>query len=83
MLFCFVTSIFVEFIMLQISLDCLYICFFLMCRRYCTARLRRLYKSLKFTHGRGKYAKRAITQSTVSEVRFVPFDNSFQVKSSF
>lgn len=83
MLFCFVTSIFVEFIMLRISLDCLYICFFLMCRRYCTARLRRLYKSLKFTHGRGKYAKRAITQSTVSEVRFVPFDNSFQVKSSF
>lgn len=40
-------------------------------RRYCTARLRRLYKSLKFTHGRGKYTKRAITQSTVSEVRFL------------
>ncbi|KAK2974189.1 hypothetical protein RJ640_021480 [Escallonia rubra] len=40
-------------------------------RRYCTARLRRLYKSLKFTHGRGKYAKRAITASTVTEVRFL------------
>ncbi|KGN66541.1 signal recognition particle subunit SRP68 isoform X1 [Cucumis sativus] len=40
-------------------------------RRYCTARLRRLYKSLKFTHGRGKYTKRAITQSTVSEVRYL------------
>ncbi|KAL3631756.1 hypothetical protein CASFOL_024740 [Castilleja foliolosa] len=40
-------------------------------RRYCTARLRRLYKSLKFTHGRGKYTKRAITGSTVSEVRFL------------
>ncbi|WVZ21845.1 hypothetical protein V8G54_000389 [Vigna mungo] len=40
-------------------------------RRYCTARLRRLYKSLKFTHGRGKYAKRTITESTVSEVRFL------------
>ncbi|KAK7369600.1 hypothetical protein VNO80_11642 [Phaseolus coccineus] len=40
-------------------------------RRYCTARLRRLYKSLKFTHGRGKYSKRAITESTVSEVRFL------------
>lgn len=40
-------------------------------RRYCTARLRRLYKSLKFTHGRGKYAKRSITTSTVTEVRFL------------
>ncbi|XP_050223552.1 uncharacterized protein LOC126673444 isoform X1 [Mercurialis annua] len=40
-------------------------------RRYCTARLRRLYKSLKFTHGRGKYARRAITESTVTEVRFL------------
>ncbi|KAL0397206.1 UNVERIFIED_CONTAM: Signal recognition particle subunit SRP68 [Sesamum calycinum] len=37
-------------------------------RRYCTARLRRLYKSLKFTHGRGKYTKRNITLSTVTEV---------------
>ncbi|KAI3463536.1 hypothetical protein Pfo_020199 [Paulownia fortunei] len=40
-------------------------------RRYCTARLRRLYKSLRFTHGRGKYTKRAITASTVTEVRFL------------
>ncbi|KAL6497153.1 hypothetical protein OROGR_029082 [Orobanche gracilis] len=40
-------------------------------RKYCTARLRRLYKSLKFTHGRGKYTKRAITASTVTEVRFL------------
>lgn len=40
-------------------------------RRYCTARLRRLYKSLKFTHGRGKYTKRAITPTTVTEVRCV------------
>ncbi|XP_051147892.1 uncharacterized protein LOC127263019 [Andrographis paniculata] len=40
-------------------------------RRYCTARLRRLYKSLKFTHGRGKYTKKAITVSTVTEVRFL------------
>ncbi|XP_047337601.1 signal recognition particle subunit SRP68 [Impatiens glandulifera] len=40
-------------------------------RRYCTARLRRLYKSLKFTHGRGKYNKRAITATTVTEVRFL------------
>ncbi|KAM7480211.1 hypothetical protein LguiA_028424 [Lonicera macranthoides] len=40
-------------------------------RRYCTARLRRLYKSLKFTHGRGKYTKRAITPTTITEVRFL------------
>ncbi|XP_057466371.1 uncharacterized protein LOC130755845 [Actinidia eriantha] len=40
-------------------------------RRYCTSRLRRLYKSLKFTHGRGKYSKRAITAATVTEVRFL------------
>ncbi|XP_050121221.1 uncharacterized protein LOC126598887 isoform X1 [Malus sylvestris] len=40
-------------------------------RRYCTARLRRLYKSLKFTHGRGKYNRRAITESTVTEVRYL------------
>ncbi|XP_022736313.1 signal recognition particle subunit SRP68 isoform X2 [Durio zibethinus] len=40
-------------------------------RRYCTARLRRLYKSLKFTHGRGKYTRKAISESTVTEVRFL------------
>lgn len=40
-------------------------------RRYCTARLRRLYKSLKFTHGRGKYVKKAIVESTVTDVRFL------------
>ncbi|KMZ76070.1 hypothetical protein ZOSMA_107G00680 [Zostera marina] len=40
-------------------------------RRYCTARLRRLYKSLRFTHGRGKFTRRVITDSTVSDVRFL------------
>ncbi|KAK9120233.1 hypothetical protein Scep_018326 [Stephania cephalantha] len=40
-------------------------------RRYCSARLRRLYKSLKFTHGRGKYLRKAIVESTVTEVRFL------------
>lgn len=40
-------------------------------RRYCTARLRRLYKSLKFLHGRGKYTRRNITESTVTDVRFL------------
>lgn len=39
-------------------------------RRYCTARLRRLYKSLKFTHGRGKYSQKVITESTVTDVRY-------------
>ncbi|KAL6875568.1 hypothetical protein ACP4OV_013081 [Aristida adscensionis] len=40
-------------------------------RRYCSARLRRLYKSLKFLHGRGKYTRRNITESTVTDVRFL------------
>ncbi|KAG1347994.1 signal recognition particle subunit SRP68 [Cocos nucifera] len=40
-------------------------------RRYCTARLRRLYKSLKFTHGRGRFTRRALTQTIVTEVRFL------------
>uniref|UniRef100_A0A0D9VSS3 Signal recognition particle subunit SRP68 n=1 Tax=Leersia perrieri TaxID=77586 RepID=A0A0D9VSS3_9ORYZ len=40
-------------------------------RRYCTARLRRLYKSLKFLHGRGKYTRRNISESTVTDVRFL------------
>ncbi|KAD6454909.1 hypothetical protein E3N88_09615 [Mikania micrantha] len=31
--------------------------------------VRRLYKLLKFTHGRGKYTKKPITASTVTEVR--------------
>ncbi|XP_062182646.1 uncharacterized protein LOC133886813 isoform X2 [Phragmites australis] len=40
-------------------------------RRYCSARLRRLYKSLKLLHGRGKYTRRNITESTVTDVRFL------------
>ncbi|XP_010908216.1 uncharacterized protein [Elaeis guineensis] len=40
-------------------------------RRYCTARLRRLYKSLKFTHGRGRFTRRVLTETTVTEVRFL------------
>ncbi|CAI9113741.1 OLC1v1014407C1 [Oldenlandia corymbosa var. corymbosa] len=40
-------------------------------RRYCTARLRRLYKSLKLTHGRGKYNKKAITAPMVTDVRYL------------
>ncbi|GKD28719.1 probable disease resistance protein, partial [Tanacetum coccineum] len=37
-------------------------------RRYCSPRLRRLYKSLKFMHGRGDYVKKSITTSTVTKV---------------
>ncbi|KAJ7549593.1 hypothetical protein O6H91_07G059500 [Diphasiastrum complanatum] len=40
-------------------------------RGYCTARLRRLYKSLKFTHGRGKYVPKPILEATVTSVRFL------------
>lgn len=40
-------------------------------RRYCTARLARLYKSLSFTHGKGKYVKKPITEATVTNVRSV------------
>ncbi|GJT25111.1 probable disease resistance protein, partial [Tanacetum coccineum] len=39
-------------------------------RRYCNTRLRRLYKSLKFMHGRGDYVKKSITTSTVTKVRY-------------
>jgi hypothetical protein len=37
-------------------------------RQYCTRKLRRLYKALKFTHGRGKYASRKLDASTVTDV---------------
>ncbi|TVU25631.1 hypothetical protein EJB05_28134 [Eragrostis curvula] len=40
-------------------------------RRYCSARLRRLYKSLKFLHGRGRYNKRNISESTITDVRYL------------
>ena len=38
---------------------------------YCTARLKRLYESLKFTHGSDKYTRNAISNSTVTEVKFL------------
>ncbi|KAG6545239.1 hypothetical protein Mapa_013351 [Marchantia paleacea] len=40
-------------------------------RRYCTARLMRLYKSLNFKHGRGKYVKKEISEATVTDVRYL------------
>ncbi|KAG0487847.1 hypothetical protein HPP92_006658, partial [Vanilla planifolia] len=39
--------------------------------RYCSARLRRLYRSLKFKHGRGKFVNNEITVSTITEVRYL------------
>ncbi|XP_024524518.1 signal recognition particle subunit SRP68 [Selaginella moellendorffii] len=38
-------------------------------KEYCTNRLRRLYKSVKFTHGRGRYVKKPLGVANVSEVR--------------
>ena len=37
-------------------------------RAYCTRKLRRLYKTLKLTHGRGKYQKRSLEAGGVTEV---------------
>lgn len=34
---------------------------------YCTKKLRRLYRNLKLSHGRGKYQKRALDAATVTE----------------
>ena len=38
------------------------------CRSYCSRKLRRMYKSLKLTHGRGKYQKRTLEAGSVTEV---------------
>ena len=38
-------------------------------RQYCTHRLARLYKSLKFTHGRGRYQKRVLEASMIVDER--------------
>jgi len=36
-------------------------------RSYCTKKLRRLYRNLKLSHGRGKYQKRPLDAETVTE----------------
>mmetsp|Transcript_11273 Transcript_11273/g.27521 ORF Transcript_11273/g.27521 Transcript_11273/m.27521 type:complete len:608 (-) Transcript_11273:1875-3698(-) len=38
-------------------------------RQYCTRRLARLYKALKFGHGRGRYQKKALEAATVTDER--------------
>lgn len=40
-------------------------------RQYCTRRLARLYKSLKFSHGRGRYQKKAVEAATVTDERYL------------
>mmetsp|Transcript_18431 Transcript_18431/g.55570 ORF Transcript_18431/g.55570 Transcript_18431/m.55570 type:complete len:605 (+) Transcript_18431:170-1984(+) len=40
-------------------------------RQYCTRRLRRLYKSTKFLHGRGRFAKKALEPHMVTDARFL------------
>ena len=36
-------------------------------RQYCTRRLARMYKALNFSHGRGKYQKRALSPEVVAD----------------
>lgn len=43
-----------------------------MCRQYCTRRLRRIYKSVKFLHGRGRYQKKKLEPEGVKDVRCRP-----------
>jgi signal recognition particle subunit SRP68 len=38
-------------------------------RQYCTRRLARLYKALTFSHGRGRYQKKALEAATVTDER--------------
>ncbi|CAI5511873.1 unnamed protein product [Closterium sp. Naga37s-1] len=39
------------------------------CSRYCSARLRRLFRSLRFLHGKGKYQRKSLEPNTVTDVR--------------
>ena len=39
------------------------------CRQYCARRLQRLYKALKFTHGRGKFQKKELQAKDVTDDR--------------
>lgn len=38
-------------------------------RQYCSRRLRRLRKSVRFMHGRGKFVKKSVTSDIVSSER--------------
>lgn len=41
-----------------------------MCRRqYCSRRLRRVYKGVKFLHGRGRYQKKKLEPEAIKDVR--------------
>ena len=39
------------------------------CRQYCTRRLRRLYKSTKFLHGRGRFSKKTLEAHMVKDAQ--------------
>lgn len=39
------------------------------CRQYCGRRLRRIYKAVRFLHGRGRYQKKKLEPETVKDVR--------------
>ena len=39
------------------------------CRQYCTRRLRRIYKRVKFLHGRGRYQKKKLEPEGIKDVR--------------
>lgn len=39
------------------------------CRQYCSRRLRRVYKAVRFLHGRGRYQKKKLEAETVKDVR--------------
>lgn len=40
------------------------------CRQYCSRRLRRIYKSVRFLHGRGRYQKKKLEPEGVKDVRW-------------
>ena len=39
------------------------------CRQYCSRRLRRIYKAVRFLHGRGRYQKKKLEPEAVKDVR--------------
>lgn len=42
-------------------------------RQYCSRRLHRIYKGVKFLHGRGKYHKKKLEPETIKDERYLSF----------
>lgn len=40
-------------------------------RQYCSRRLRRIYKSVRFLHGRGRYQKKKLEPEGIKDIRYV------------